>query len=476
MRLEDIPVVSGADWLGHIEELRSDRFGFFERLNRECGDIGRALALGTSFVFANSPELLHEIFVEKARSFGKSPLMRGPLAPIAGKGLLTSEGELWRRQRRLMAPLFTQAQIARYAETMSACARDAAAGLRAGDTVDADQLTTAIAMRIAGKALFDAETLYEADELGEALTIAMRWVNEVAGSIAYAAQLKVSDAVRLATERLPEPARARGIEIAEALIEPIRWPGEETRRLERALATIERHVERMMADRRASGLERDDLLSRLLGAQDEDGGRMSDKQVRDEIITLFAAGHETTATALGWSLYLLARHPEACARVKAEGARFAGRSIGAGDLPALGDCLKVFKEAMRLYPPVYFFGRQAVADVRLGDYDLPAGTPVLFSPYALHRRPELWPDPDRFDPDRFDPAAEQARHRLAWFPFGAGLRTCIGNQFALMEGPIVLATLLGRVDLELASPAPIQPDNGLTLRPKGGIPLRVVRA
>jgi cytochrome P450 len=243
--------------------------------------------------------------------------------------------------------------------------------------------------------------------------------------------------------------------------------------VEAALAVIERRVERMIAERRAAGLERRDLLSLLLAAHDDDGGRMSDKQVRDEIVTLFIAGHETTATALAWALYLLARSPEAYARARAEARALGGRAPRFEDLPALGYCLKVFKEAMRLYPPIYFFGRQTVADVRFGGYDLPPNTVVLISLWAMQRRAEVWPEPERFDPDRFEPAAEEARHKLAWAPFSGGPRTCIGNHFALMEGPLVLATILGRVDLEMAGPADVEPEMSATLRPKGGMSMRV---
>ena len=472
MRIDDIPLVSGATLLGHMEEIRDDRFAFFRRLNRECGDIGRALVLGTPLVFANSPELLHDVLVEKAKSFMKSPGLRGPLRPLAGEGLFTSDGALWRRQRKLMAPLFTHAMIAGYAPVMADCARDAVAKLRAGDELDVARLTTHIAMRVAGKALFDIDTLDEADELGEALTFALHWANTQASSLPYAAQLRVSGTMHAFAEKLPEPLRGRALALAEALVEPIRWPGEGSRKLEHATAVVGRRVERMISERRAAGLTRHDLLTLLLTAHDEEGG-MSDKQVRDEVVTLFVAGHETTATALSWSLYLLARNPEAYARAKAEAQALGGKPPTIEDLPRLGYCLRVFKEAMRLYPPVYFFGRQAIADVRIGDYDLARNSIVLISLYAMHRRPEIWPDPDRFDPDRFEHAAEEARHKLAWAPFSAGPRTCIGNHFALMEGPIVLATMLARLDLELTTTAEILPDDSATLRPKGGVPMRV---
>jgi cytochrome P450 len=274
--------------------------------------------------------------------------------------------------------------------------------------------------------------------------------------------------------RISAPLAERCEPLFEAAISPIRWPGEPTRRVEAALAVVERRVDRMIAERRATGTAaRRDLLSLLLAARDDAGRPMSDKQVRDEVVTLFVAGHETTASSLAWSLYLLDRHPAARARASAEAARLAGRRATAADLPALPYCLKVFKEAMRLYPPIYFFGRQSISPVRLGAYDLPRGTVVLVSPYALHHRPEVWPDPERFDPDRFDPAAEEARHKQAFIPFSAGPRTCIGNHFALMEGPIVLATLLARADLSLLSSAAVEPDLSATLRPKGGIPMRV---
>lgn len=476
MHLLDIPLLSGATLSGHLGEIRDDRFGLFRRLNRECGDLGRITVLGTPLVFANGPAVLHEVLVEKARSFIKSPGLRGPLKPFAGQGLFTSEGELWRQQRKLMAPLFTHARIARYASDMAECAAHSIAGLSQGETVDVARLTTHIAMRIAGKTLFDIDTLDEAGELGEALTVALRWASDQSQSPFYAAQLRTLGALKGLAERLPQPHRGRGQALLESLLEPMRFPGEETRKFEAALAVIHGRVERMIAERRASGTTRPDLLSMLLEARDESGSRMSDLQVRDEVVTLFIAGHETTATALAWSLYLLGRHPEAYARARAEARSLLGSPtarVTHADLPALGYCLRVFKEAMRLYPPIYFFGRQATADVTIGGHELPRNTVVLISSYALHHRAEIWPDPERFDPSRFEPHAEEGRHRQAYLPFSAGPRTCIGNLFALMEGPIVLATILRQVDLELTSQAVIEPEAYATLRPTGGVPMRV---
>jgi cytochrome P450 len=201
---------------------------------------------------------------------------------------------------------------------------------------------------------------------------------------------------------------------------------------------------------------------------------MSDRQVRDEVLTLFVAGHETTASSLAWSLMLLAQHPTEYARVRAE-VDAVGYIPSFADIPRLALCGRVFKEALRLYPPVYLFGRQAASDVEIGGYAMKKGTIVVISPYALHRRPEIWPDPDRFDPDRFLPDAEAARPRTAFLPFSAGPRTCIGNHFALMEGPLVLATLLLHADFELLDPRGSTPEPTATLRPKGGIRMRIKR-
>jgi cytochrome P450 len=219
----------------------------------------------------------------------------------------------------------------------------------------------------------------------------------------------------------------------------------------------------------------------LLLARDEDGdgGGMSDKQIRDEAMTLFLAGHETTANALAWTWYLLARHPEIYARLQAEADAAApgGRSTPRfEDLARLSYTLQVFKEAMRLYPPAYALARQAMEDVEIAGYHIPRRAIVLLSPYLLHRDPAVFPDPERFEPDRFTPDAERARPRHAYLPFGGGPRVCIGSAFALMEGQIVLATLARRVTLRLAAPdRPVEPDPMITLRPRGGIPMIVGR-
>lgn len=452
---------------------RNERLRVLDAMIEERAPLGRVAGVAGNVVMAGSPETVHEVLVEKARSFEKSPVLRMALHPLAGLGLFTSEGELWRRQRKLMSPLFQPAQIRRFAAQMAECAERSAATWADGATLDIAHETTRIAMAVAGKTLFDIDTFGETDELGEALTVALAWSGDQATSLPLMLQARLRTEVMRLAARVPPPASARLDDLAARMLTPLQLPGRRTRELRRALGVLERRVARMIDERRGSAAARDDLLSRLLAARDEDdGATMTDRQVRDEVLTLFVAGHETTATGLAWGIMLLCQEPAAYERARAE-ALACPAVPSYDDLPRLAYCQRVFKEALRLYPPVFLYGRQAIADVEVGGYLLPRGTICLVSPYAMQRRPDLWPDPARFDPDRFTPEAESARPRGAYFPFSLGPRTCIGNHFALMEGPIVLATLLRRADFELLDPRGTEADPQATLRPKGGIFVRV---
>jgi len=245
-----------------------------------------------------------------------------------------------------------------------------------------------------------------------------------------------------------------------------------------AIATLDGIILRIIRERRRSKTDTGDLLSMLLAAQEEGTGEgMSDAQVRDEVMTIFLAGHETTANALSWALYLLARHPEAYARLRAEAvAVLGGRTATASDIPHLGFALQVFKETLRLYPPAYLTSRLATRDVEIGGHRIGEGTDVVANICTMQRRPESFTDPDRFDPDRFEAAAEKAIPRGAYLPFGAGPRICIGNNFAMMEGQLILATLAQRVELSLVNAGEIAPEPLVTLRPAGGVPMRVKRS
>jgi cytochrome P450 len=473
MRFEDIPLLSGSGRLGHFEEMRRDRFGMLRRIAREGHDLVRVEIFPNRVCLANAPGPLYEVLFEKADRFRKSPVLRSVLYPLAGEGLFTSEGELWRRQRRLMAPIFRYKMLGHFAAQMSACGERAVASWRDGETIDVARETTRIAMGVAGRALFDAETFDEADEIGHALTVALAWANEKTSAPSVLLQARLKTALDVQTRAWPEPFDGWRKKLAARLDDPILLPTRRTREMRAAIRLLDERVERMIAERRRQP-GRQDLLTLLLEAKDEDDhSGMSDKQVRDEVLTLFIAGHETTASGLAWALYLLGRDAEALRRARAEADALGGRLPGYADLPLLPYCLQVFKEALRLYPPIYVFGRQALTDVEVGGYRLPAGTIVIITPYALHRRADVWPDPERFDPTRFTPEAEESRPREAYLPFSGGPRTCIGNHFALMEGPLVLATILARAELELAPGTVVEPEPSATLRPKGGVPMRV---
>jgi len=458
--------------LAQLRLMRSERIEGLQRFNAEHGDIGRFAFVFGDVVLANSPQLVHDVLVTRASSFEKSPILRGALYPLAGEGLFTSEGELWRRQRKLMAPLFKHSSVVPFAQDMTRCAERAAKTWRDGQELDMARETTRITMAIAGETLFATDTFDEADELGDALTTALEWAGTQSSSLTLIAQARLSIGLDLLASALPAPLSRPAQRASHALMQPILWPGERTRALRAALAVLDGRVARLIAERRACAASRRDLLSLLLSARDEEGKAMSDRQVRDEVLTLFVAGHETTASGLSWALMLLAQHPSIYAAVRAE-VDAIDRVPTFEDLPRLDLALRVFKESLRLYPPVYMFGRVATSEVQLGDYLVPKGTVVLIAPYALHRRREYWPDPERFDPDRFTPQAEAQRHKCAYIPFSAGPRTCIGNVFGLMEGPLVLATLLHHADVELVDGRGSQPEAHATLRPKGGIRMRV---
>jgi cytochrome P450 len=250
--------------------------------------------------------------------------------------------------------------------------------------------------------------------------------------------------------------------------------GKRNRELAEAIAFLDAYVQKMIDERRRGGGDHDDLMARLLEARDVDEGEtgvaMSDRQVRDEVLTLFVAGHETTATGLAWTVYYLCKNPEIYADLERE-VDALGETRSVADLPKLGLALRVFQEALRLMPPVYVFGRDSLVPVTIGDVELPPPTNVLISPWALHHSARIWPDPERFDPDRFLPGREATRHRYAYLPFGAGPRVCLGNHFAYMEAQLALAVLLRRWHFELVGED--EPEPSATLRPKHGVRVRL---
>lgn len=434
-----IPRIPGHPVLGHLQAFRKDRAGIQLEVAREQPEIARLRVGFIGIVMIGAPALAHEVLATKNASFVKAPGLAVFLRPLLGNGLLTSEHEVHTRQRRLIAPAFAHKRVASYAETMAERSERFAASLRDGAVLDVSEGILRLTLEIVGKTLFDAEVGSDADEVGEAVTVAME-----------CAMSQVSSLVPI----------------------PPFVPTPTNRRSQKAVDALDAILYRIIRQRRAHGGDRGDLLSMLLATQDEQGGTMTDKQIRDEAMTLFLAGHETTANALSWALYLLARSPEARARVEAEVDRL-GRVPSYGDLEQLPYTLAVLKETMRLYPPAYLLARRAVEDVVIGRHRIKKNAIVLVNVLGIHRRPDLFPEPERFEPERFLDDAEKQLPRCGYMPFGAGPRICIGNHFALMEGHVVLASLLKRLRFDLVSNATVDVEPLVTLRPRGGVKMRV---
>lgn len=427
--------VPGHPILGHLLAFRNDRIGFQHDLARR-GDIARLRVGLFKVTMLSAPELAHELLVEHQDAFMKSPGLSLFARPLLGDGLLTSEGTAHKKQRRMMAPVFVQKNVAAYAEVMSERTLASAMRMREMSTVDIGAELARATLEIVGKTLFDSEVGFEASDIGEALTQAMEQMT------------------RNITSIVPIPPQ-------------VPTPG--NRRAKRSIERLDRTVMRLVEQRRQSGETRADVLSLLLAARDEDGSAMSDREIRDEAMTVFLAGHETTANAVTWALALLSRNPDVRERLFAEVDEILPKDtpFGLETLRKLPYALRVFKESMRLYPPAYVVGRRALRDVELTGLSIKKNDIVLVNIAGMHRRADLFPDPERFDPDRFLPEREKALPRLAYMPFGAGPRVCIGNQFALMEGQIMLATYARHVALDLDANLPFEVEPLVTLRPKG---------
>lgn len=480
MHFDRIPIAPGGQGLlGHNADLRNDRLGTLRRVAAKGEPILR-LKLpvpGVRAAILNDPDLVQEVLVEKAKSFDKSDMLRFSLWNLAGEGLFTSNGELWRKQRRVMAPLFAPRALAMYADDMIACAERTIAGWSDGQTLALAHETTRLTMAVAGKTLFDADTFSEADRIGDALTVALGWTGWIIGrpwSVAHV----ISRRILLGLADKADGAVRERLEHAALRFQgPVALVGRRGHELADAIATLDAHVQAMIDARRMSASDsskppHDDLLTRLLSARDEDGAAMSDRQVRDEVLTLFVAGHETTATGLAWTLYYACKKLEVYAAMERE-VDAAGEHLDASTLPKLDLCLRAFREALRIAPPVYMFGRDSREPVTIGGYDMPTRTNVMVAPFAIHHSSRFWDNPEAFDPDRFLPKNEETRHRYSYLPFGAGPRICLGNHFAYMEAQLALAVLLRNFRFTLLDDD--EPEPGATLRPKHGIRMRVHR-
>ena len=417
-----------------------DPLAFFSNLARDYGDVVSYKMAGEHLFLVGDPQHIKDILVTHNKNFMKGRGLQRSKR-LLGEGLLTSEGAAHLRQRRLMQPAFHRDRIAGYGRTMVGYADQLRSGWADGATLDIAREMNRLTLNIVGKTLFDADVESQAVEVGEALTGVMDtfWVM----------MLPFADLL----ERLPVP---------------------KLRRARMARGRLDAIIYRMIADRRASGRDHGDLLSMLLTAQDEDdGGVMTDLQVRDEAMTIFLAGHETTANALTWTWYLLGETPDVEAKMHEEIDRVLGRLPTMADIPSLPYVERVVTESMRLYPPAWIIGRRALGEYPIGPYLAPAGALFLVSPYIVQRDPRYYPDPERFDPDRWTPAFRAALPKFAYFPFGGGPRQCIGESFAWMELILLVATIARQWRLRLVPGHPVVPQPVVTLRTKHGMRMTV---
>ena len=423
---------------------RRGLIGVMQDLARAHGDIALMSVPGEEMVLLNHPDLVRDMLVTHQKMFKKGRgLERTEM--LLGRGLLTSEGDYHLRQRRLVAPAFHRQRIAGYGDVMANFAERHAQAWTDGETRDMATDMMRLTLAIAGKTLFDADVEAEAAEIGDALTDVM-----AAWGVAL---LPLGNLFM----KLPIPA---------------------ARRFKKAKARLDATIYRMIADRRASGRDHGDLLSMLMAATDTegDGTGMTDEQLRDECLTIFLAGHETTANALTWTWYLLSENPAAEAVMHEEVDRvLAGRTATAADLPQLPYTRMVLAESMRLYPPAYAVGRRALVPYDVGGYRLPARTVVLASQYLMHRDPRWWSDPESFKPERWREGSGEPRHKFAYYPFGAGTRVCVGEQFAWMEGTLVLAELAKQWRFRHDPTHEVALSPVITLRPAHGMRMRFER-
>lgn len=439
--LHRAPGPRGVPLFGSTLEAWKDPLALMLRAMREHGDIVGLRFGPFDYLMLNDSDAIHHVLVENYKNYTKGRNYEG-LKLVLGQGLVTSEGEHWRKQRKLAQPAFHRDRLAGFAEIMAR----ATAGFveqwasKDGQVVDVHEEMVRLTFLIVGLTLFSVDLGGEADRVGPLVADAVRYANDYA----------------MALIRIPP------------------WvPTAKNRHFRRIKGSLDKLVYRMIQERREAGASatQDDLLAMLMSATDADSGAaMSDEELRDEAMTIVLAGHETTANLLAFTWHLLSLHPDVARRVRAEAIEVLGdRAPGVSDLPRLELTTRVLQEVMRIYPPAWGFERQAIEADQAGGYRIEKGTIVGILPYVLHRNPRHWPNPESFDPDRFLPERSAERPRYAYLPFGGGPRQCIGNAFAMMEAQIVLAMIARRYRLENVAGHPFALDPTVTLRPRHGI-------
>jgi cytochrome P450 len=435
--------------LPRIRAIQKDALNFLMDLSRQYGDVAYFAAGSLPVYVVSHPDAIKHVLLDQSRKYSKDTIQYNALATITGRGLLTSDGSFWLRQRRLTQPAFARPRLAELDKiivpaTQAMLDRWQGAvriGAQSG-VVDVDREMMRLTLEVVGKALFSIDLSQEAGRLTGAVLTALDHI----------------------------VFRARNV-----IVPPDFVPTPRNLRFKQALRTLDLAVYSLIAERRKYGQPGDDLLGMLLQARDEETGEpMSDQQVRDEVLTMLIAGHETVASALTWTWYLLAGHPSAWERLRDEVINTLGdHQPSSSDLPALSYTAQVFSEALRLYPPAWVITRRALEEDELLGYSVPAGALVILSPYVVHRRADFWENPLVFQPERFAAVLESKQHRFAYIPFGGGPRLCIGNQFAAVEAHLIIAMISQRYRLELVSPAQVEVDALVTLRPRYGMSMQL---
>lgn len=429
------PGPSPESWTASFKIYSRDPLAFMPKLQRDYGDIVTMRYYTFRVFFISHPDYIEQVLVTDNRKFIKGRILRKN-RQLFGNGLLTSEGDFWLRQRRLAQPAFHRGRVASYADTMVRFASRMASEWRGGEERDIHAEMMRLTLSIVAKTLFDADVDREAKRVGHALEAIMQLNSDFRKLI-------------LTPTWLPTPRKIR------ATI---------------ATAKLNRIIYRFIDERRASGVDNGDLLSMLLAARDDDGSRMTNRQLRDEAITIFLAGHETTANALSWTWMLLAQNPQVEAKLHEElDAVLGGRTPNVDDLPSLRYTGQVITESMRLYPPAWGMARIAIEDTEIGGYPIPKGCGVSLAQWVVHRDPRWFEAPLEFRPERWEGDLLKRIPRFAYFPFGGGPRQCIGNNFAVMEATLLLATLAQQFRISLTPGREIIPAASITLRPKTGI-------
>lgn len=435
------PGPKGWPILGVALQVRKDPLGTLQRLAREYGDIVSVPVMGMPRVLLNRPEYTQQLLILDHAKLYKSVLTKLVVGPLLGQGLLISEGEFWRKQRRLAQPAFHRARTNEYSPVMVECALQQTKEWRPGETRNIAAEMMKVSLEVAVRTLFGTSLASDSAGIGKAMTFLMRYH----------------------LRRARSPWRIPGT-----------WPTPENCRARREAQFMDSLVYRIIAERKKETEPRNDLLTLLMAAMHEDGSQMTERQLRDETMTLFVAGHETTALTLTWTWHLLGENPAAEARLHEElGRVLGGRPAELGDLEKLPYLHAVVLESLRLYPPAYMLARMNVEPMRFGEYEIPPGTTLLSSQWILHRDARFFEEPERFLPERWLDGLEQRLRPGVYFPFGDGPRRCIGQGFAMLESALVIAAIAQKFRFRLTPGFPVVPEPLVTLRPKYGIEMKI---